>query len=112
MLGRFLSEICHLPTRQTARFLSVLRVSSVGCPVAFCGVLQALLVSRRQQNRREGRFLCCPVLPWKRLGSQDGASGGHLGRLGRIPKLPSSSCNSLIYWGFPSARPCDFRILA
>ena len=27
------------------------------------------------KNRREGRFLCCPVLPWKRLGSQDGASG-------------------------------------
>lgn len=31
--------------------------------------------SRTTKNRREGRFLCCPGLPWKRLGSQDGASG-------------------------------------
>lgn len=31
--------------------------------------------SQTTKNRREGRFLCCPVLPWKRLGSQDGASG-------------------------------------
>lgn len=35
--------------------------------------------SQTTKNRREGRFLCCPGLPWKRLGSQDGASGGHLG---------------------------------
>lgn len=31
--------------------------------------------SRTTKNRREGRFLCCPGPPWKRLGSQDGASG-------------------------------------
>lgn len=76
MLRCFLSEICHLPTRQTARFLSVLRVSSVGCPVAFCGVLQALLVSRRQQKTgAKAGFSTVLCSPWKRLGSQDGASG-------------------------------------
>lgn len=65
----FLSEICHLPTRQTARFLSVLRVSSVGCPVAFCGVLQALLVSRRQQKTGAkagfSAVLCSPGNAWE-----------------------------------------------
>lgn len=84
MLRRFLSEICHLPTRQTARFLSVLRVSSVGCPVAFCGVLQALLVSRRQQKTGAkagfSAVLCSPGNAWEvRMVPREGTWVGSVG---------------------------------